>query len=71
MRTARIGLGRGVYVAPWVGPEGEVVLLAITRDGKLAGDPLIIQHGGNHVEAGDRMWDRLEEGDPIPILRIV
>ena len=45
--------GRGVYVAPWVGPAGEFVLLAITRDRKLACPPHVIPLGGNHVAAGD------------------
>lgn len=71
MRTAASGSGRGVYVAPWVGPNGEIVLLALSRERKLIGDPLTVPLGGNHVEAGDEMWRRLDVSDPVAILKIV
>lgn len=72
----RIGLEkncakRGVYIAPWKGPNGEFVLLAITREQKLACPPRVIPIGGNHVQAGDEMWDLLESSDPIPDLRVI
>jgi hypothetical protein len=62
---------RGVYVAPWIGPNGETVLIAISRAGHLVGDPLTIPIGGNHVGSGDDMWDRLEADDPVPNLRVI
>lgn len=71
MQKAQIPVGRGVWVAPWVGPSGELVLLAITRDKKLAGEPYAIPTGANHVEAGDRMWARLDADDPIPNLKVL
>ena len=65
------GVGRGVFIAPWFGPNGEFVLLAITREKKLACAPRVVPIGGNHVAAGDEMWDLLEKDDPIPTLKIV
>ncbi len=64
-------LSRGVYVAPWVGPKGEVVLLAVTREQKLAESPRIVPIGANQAIVRDEMWARLEHEDPQPILRIV
>ena len=74
MRTANIGrdlAGRGVYVAPWMGPDGEFVLLAITREKKLACQPVVVPIGSNHVLASDELWDVLERDDPLPDLKII
>lgn len=64
-------LSRGVYVAPWVGPNGEVVLLAITHERKLAEPPRVVSATSSQSVARDEMWARLERNDPMPILRIV
>lgn len=69
--TVFSALGRGVYVAPWVGPDGEVVLIALSGDRRLIGDPILIPKGGNHVQAGDALWARLDHDDPRPQLKIV
>lgn len=73
MRTASVGSGltRGVYVAPWMGPNGEIVLIAVTRERKLAGDPVTVPHGTSHLLAGDELWARLERADPLPCLKIL
>jgi hypothetical protein len=71
MRVAKIGAGRGVYVAPWMGPDGEIVLLAISRERRLVGEPFTVPIGGNHVAAGEALWERLDIADPIPDLKIV
>ena len=63
--------GRGVWMAPWVGPNGETILVAVTRERKLAGDPVLVPLGGNHVNAGDELWARLDEDDPMPNLKLV
>lgn len=55
---------RGVYVAQWTGPKGEFVLLAIDSKGHLVGLPYEVPLGGDHVGAGDEMWDRLDRADP-------
>lgn len=65
------GFTRGVYVAPWTGPNGEVVLIALSSDRKLVGEPLTVPNGGNHVAAGDALWARLDLDDPRPQLKIV
>ena len=62
---------RGVYVAPWVGPKGETVLIALRRDGRLAGDPDAIPVDSSHEVATDAMWDRLDRDDPQPVLALI
>lgn len=58
-------LERGVWVAPWMGPDGEMVLLAITSRAQLAtGVPTIVPNGASQVEASDRLWDIVEAVDP-------
>lgn len=63
--------GRGVWMAPWLGPNGETILVAVTREKRLAGEPVIVPIGGNHVAASDELWDRLDGRDPIPNLKLV
>ena len=72
VRTANPGqvLGRGVFVAPWMGPAGELVLLAITAQKRLAAPPLTIAPGSDSVRASDKLWDALEAADPDPRLRL-
>jgi hypothetical protein len=62
---------RGVYIAPWVGSNGEFVLIAISRTGQLVGEPATIPLGYDHVLAGDELWERLDAKDPAPQLVIV
>lgn len=74
MRTATIGrdlLGRGVYLAPWQGPNGEIVLLAITHKRALACPPRMIPAGASHILAGDEMWELLERDDAVPNLKVI
>jgi hypothetical protein len=66
MRVATIGVGRGVYVAPWMGPDDELVLIAITAAGKLAAPPLTIPHGASRLAASDELWAAVERVDPDP-----
>lgn len=65
------GFGRGVWAAPWIGPNGETILVAVTQERKLAGEPVIVPIGGNHVVASDQLWERLDGHDPIPNLKLV
>jgi hypothetical protein len=62
--------GRGVWLAPWVGPNGEAVFVAVTRERKLAGEPLLVPRGANHMRASDELWARLDADDPIPSLTL-
>jgi len=66
MRIATVGqvLPRGVYVAPWMGPDGELVLLAITSSQRLAAPPLTVPHGADRLAASDALWEALEREDP-------
>jgi hypothetical protein len=64
-------LKRGVWQAPFLGEDGEMVLVAVKRDGKLLCAPLVIPHGGSRIDAGDMLLDRLDADDPIPALRII
>lgn len=56
-------LSRGVYVAPYHGPNGETVLLAITARQRLAAEPLFLTLGDREVEMADRLWALLDEAD--------
>jgi hypothetical protein len=64
-------LDRGVWQAPWLGPDGELVLIAITRSHALHGGPVVVPHGASRVDAADRLWALLERDDPIPKLRVI
>jgi hypothetical protein len=58
-------LVRGVWLAPWFGDHGELVLVAITSDHRKL-EELTIPLGADHVRAADELWDRLEAMDPVP-----
>lgn len=64
---------RGVWVAPWLGDDGELVLIAVTRRGRLAAPPFAIPHGADRVAASDAMWALLDVVDPdtVAVLRAV
>ena len=72
MRMALPGrsVQRGVYVAPWMGEGGELVLLAITSHQRLAAPPLELRPGEDRVAASDRLWDALERVDPDPKVKL-
>jgi hypothetical protein len=57
---------RGVYRAFWRGPNGEIVLLAITSVGQLLdGAPVVVPMGADHVQMSERLWAKLDELDPM------
>lgn len=66
MKRAKPGdeVGRGIWIAPWMGPNGELVLLAITSTKRLAAPPFTIPAGADRVEASVRLLDVLDEVDP-------
>ena len=64
-------LSRGVYWAPWVGPAGEPVLIALDGDRHLVGEPRMIARGENSVAIGDEMWELLDNADRQPDLKLV
>lgn len=60
---------RGVYRAPFLGPQGETVLYAVdSKHRRLPasiGGELYIPPGENPFPANDRLWDLLAERDPV------
>lgn len=64
-------LQRGVWVAPWMGPNGEFVLIAIDRHHRIVGDPVTVPAGANHVQMADELWERLDAADPMPMLKVI
>jgi hypothetical protein len=71
VRTATFGVGRGIWVAPWVGPNHEIVLIAIRSDRRLCGEPHLIPAGASHVLVADELWERLDREDPVPKLQVI
>jgi hypothetical protein len=71
MRTAKAGLGRGVYVAPWLGDDDELVLMGITTKGRLVCAPVVVPNGASRLAASDAIWEVLDELDPIPRLHLL
>lgn len=72
MGKARIrdGVGRGVWVAPWMGRDGETILVAVRRDGCLVAERSL-RFGDDHVRASEELWDELERADPQPELKVI
>jgi hypothetical protein len=72
VRTANSGssVGRGVWVAPWRGPNGETILVAVKRNGCLA-DWRFVAVGEDHIGASDDLWAMLEDADPEPMLKVI
>lgn len=58
--------GRGVWVAPWLGPDGETILVAITRD-KREARKVYVPQNVNPQPATDELWDTLAVIDPGPM----
>lgn len=55
---------RGVFKAHWMGPKGEIVLLAITSTNRLVIDPVTIPFGADHIGTVDGLWEMLDHVDP-------
>jgi hypothetical protein len=64
-------LNRGVYQAPWLGPNGELVLLAVRKDHRLNAEPTVVPNGASRIAAAERLLDDLEGDDPVPKLKII
>lgn len=55
---------RGVFVAPWVGENGEMVLFGRKSTRRLVAPPVEIPIGASHHAAAGALWDKLDEDDP-------
>lgn len=49
------GVGQGVWVAPWHGPRGEVILVAVTADGARLCERMLAP-GEDPVDATEELW---------------
>lgn len=58
-------LERGIWKAPWMGPDGEIVLLVITSERKLLGPPTTLPKGSDYLKAMDALWELLDHRDPV------
>ena len=72
VRKASLGssVGRGVWVAPWMGPNGETIIVAVRRDGRQVESRALLP-GADHVGASDELWKILELADPAPSLKVI
>lgn len=61
---------RGLHVAPWMGDNGEIVLLAYTARCTLAAPPLEIPWGADSVAMAEQLQELLDRIDP-PRLRLI
>lgn len=50
---------RGVWIAPWKGANGEMVLFALDSRSRLVGAPVGVGPLEDGIAIADRMWDTL------------
>lgn len=61
---------RGVWNAPWTGPNGELVLIALESRGRLIDGPVAVPRGVDHVTVADTLWELLDTVDPLAMVRL-
>lgn len=61
---------RGVWQADFFGPNGELVLVAVTRLKRRIAEE-VVPHGSSRIEAAERLQDALDRADPLPNIRII
>lgn len=57
-------LARGVWVLPYMGPNYELVLVAVRGDGRAIGDPVMIPWGADSVKVAEDLWTLIEATTP-------
>lgn len=57
-------LERGVHVEPYLGPNGETVLVLIDHHHRKIGERLV-QVGDSHLDIADEAWDEVDRLDPF------
>ncbi|MHB1097860.1 MAG: hypothetical protein ACYC3F_17005 [Gemmatimonadaceae bacterium] len=63
-------LARGIHLAPWLGPDGELVLVAVTSKGRTLREPITLPHGADRIGAAEALWEELERADPVAHLKV-
>lgn len=58
-------LRRGVRQAPWLGPNGELVLVAITSKRQKLKE-VVVPHGASRIDAAERLEAELDLADAPP-----
>lgn len=71
MRKAKVGerQQRGVFVSPWSGEQGELILVAVDSSGRRIAERLV-PFGVNQLGISDELWELLEARDPEPRTRL-
>lgn len=68
--TFKNGVGRGVFVEPWMGRNGETILVAVDRHNRRLAE-IELAVGDDHFGASERLWAVVERDDPIPTLKVI
>lgn len=68
--TYKAGVGRGVWIAPWLGENGGMILVAVTRYGRRAAERTVA-FGEDSLAASDELWGLLDQVDPVPRLQVI
>lgn len=74
MRKAPQKVRRGVWVAPWDGPEGETIIVAVNRLGRRVDYRILAEEDANEqavAEAVAELWEVLNRVNPIPALQVI
>lgn len=56
-------ISRGVWCAPWDGPNGEIILVAVSSAGRRLEERLV-SVAEDYLEVAETMLDRLDALDP-------
>lgn len=65
-------LPRGVHIAPCLGPHDERIFFAVDSRHRLVNkERVMVPPGENPEPAMERLWDLLNNADPIPALRSI
>jgi hypothetical protein len=62
--------GRGVWIAPYKGRNGEMILVALDRKERRLEERLVA-FGDDHMKAADDLWQVVDREDPMPTLRLI
>lgn len=63
MKPSPEKLNRGVWVLPYLGPNGETVMVAIRADGRILGQPVLVPWAADGIQAALDLWDVLDAAD--------